>query len=180
MVATTTLIRLCAKTAFYIGFPTGLLFSILVILLALFPPAIIEFSFEDEIILGIFIGLVALVPISSGYYLWKSGRKIKEYLDLDYSTFKTSLFYTFYVNIRLLILFVFVIIIAGITYGYVIENNISDALLTQIGISLGISFLLFITATLLGTLTTGILTVQISRIILSAAKADLSLIEYSK
>jgi hypothetical protein len=179
MLASTQINKLSAKTAFYVGFPIALLFSAAAILILFFPPSTLNISFQDEYIFWFIIGFLAVIPMASGYYLWKAGKKIKNYLDNDYSTIKSSFYFTIRVNFRLFNLLSFIIISSAITYGWQMDN-LQESFFIQIGIIVAIIGGVFSVSTFIGTLTTGLLTVQIIKILIASANADLSLPDYAK
>jgi len=178
MIATTQLNRLSAKSAFYVGFPIALLFSAVTILTLFFAPAEINVSVPDDHVLYFWVGFLALIPMISGYFLWKSGKKIKYYLDQDYSTLQSSFYFTARVNFRIFLWLAFIIVTAGALYNWQL-NQFSQIEYTQTAIALSVMAATLFITTIIGTFTTGLLTVQIVKIIITSAKADLSLNEYA-
>jgi len=177
MIATTQLNRLSAKSAFYVGFPIVLLFSSLTMLAMFFAPAEMNISIPDDM-LYFWVGFLAFIPVISGYLLWKSGKKIKYYLDRDYSTLQSSFYFTSRVNFRIFLWLSFILLVAGSLYNWQL-NQFSQIDYTQTAIALSITAAILFTATIIGTFTTGLLTVQIVKILITSAKADLSLPEYA-
>ena len=178
MIATTQLNRLSAKSAFYVGFPIALLFSTATILALFFAPAEMNISIPDDHVLYFWSGFLGSIPIISGYFLWKGGKKIKYYLDRDYSTLQSSFYFTARVNFRIFLWLSFIIIAAGTLYNWHL-NQFSQIEYTQAVVALSIMVATLFTTTVIGTFTTGLLTVQIVKILITSAKADLSLSEYA-
>jgi hypothetical protein len=178
MIATTQLNRLSAKSAFYVGFPIALLFSTITILALFFAPAEMNISLPDDDVLYFWVGFLAFIPIISGYFLWKGGKKIKYYLDRDYSTLQSSFYFTARVNFRIFLWLSFVIVAAGALYNWRL-NQFYQIEYRQTAIALSITATTLFTTTVIGTFTTGLLTVQIIKILITSAKADLSLSEYA-
>lgn len=182
MVATKTLIRLCAKSAFYVGFPIGLLLIGTGVFFCIYFSDELVFILPKEYIIGIISIIGALLLIVFGRLLWKAGSRIKNYLDRDYPTIKASFLYTFHVSVRLFIFIFFLFIGCYAIYFWQLNQleNILPEQTRQIGICLGIIFSGFVAITIIGTLTTGLITMLIAKIVTTAASADLSLMEYAE
>lgn len=179
MVATKTLIRLCSKSAFYVSFPIGLLFVAFGVFCCIYYSEYLIFLMPEEYIIAVASILGVLMLLVFGRLLWKTGSKIKRYLDNDYPTLKASFLHTLYVHTRLFLFATFIFMACYGVYFWQL-NQLENILLEQIVIGLVLILSAFFSFTLIGTFTTGIITMLIAKIMTTAANADLSLMEYAE
>jgi hypothetical protein len=159
--------KIGSKSALLIGLPIGILFSIFVLIITLFP--MIDFGimfiggqiFWNPIIWG---GLIPLVFI---FLLWNSGKKIDSNLRKNFSKIKTSFLFTIYINIRLFSLIGLLFIIGAFLNHQ--ELNNTSSIMNIIGISLVITILTFIVATIITTFTIGLGIIKLTSRKISAA-----------
>ena len=160
--------RIGSWTAVLIGTPIGLAFAFLAFFLSLFPPF-------DMILFATGGGLIwhpivfaLIIPMTFMTLLWLAGKKIKTYLDKDYSVIKTSFLFTININKWLFGLILILFLISGL---FLTKPSIDR--FTSVWVGVVFSIIIFLYSTIITTFTIGLLIVNIAKNKIYSARADL-------
>jgi hypothetical protein len=151
--------RIGSWTALLIGLPVGIIFSITVLYVSMFPPLDYALAliggklFWHPIIWG------GLIPLSFAFLLWTGGKKIKTHFDKNYSTLKSSFIFTLHVNSRLFGLLLLIFVIGGLFFNIIQDGSFSDISFVAVGLTI----FTFIAATVFTTVTIGLLIVTVTK-----------------
>lgn len=156
---TTSADKIGSKISLLVGLPIGTIFSLTVLVISLFP--MLDFGLAT-IGGGLFwfpIIWAGLIPITFIFLLWTAGKKIKGHLDKNYSIIKASFLFTLFVNSWLFGLILLIFIIGGLFF-----NPSKTFSLSNISVlAVVLTILTFITATVLTSVTIGLLIVTITK-----------------
>lgn len=168
--------KVIAKISLLIGLPFALLcIAAVVTYLVLFPvPQELVFTEFDQYIIPAVIAVVLL--IGSIISIRSAGKRLHGYVEREYSLFKSGQLFSFYVGSRLL--FLVLILFAGIVY---ITNfwHTDPLFVEHVAWAIAVLLASFASVSFLGGVTIGIAASHAAKIIITSAKADLSLPEYA-
>ena len=169
--------NLIAKIALLIGLPCGILLMIGGVLALLYYPITVALTHTeyDVYLLPITWGVV--LTLAFIILIWKGGKKMKTYIEKEYSLLKSGFLYTLYISIRLF----FIVLVLGAALVAVKNDWWTNAdILPNLYIALSITVAFFSLSLFLVTFTIGIMTALAAKIIVTSANADLSLSDYAR
>ena len=145
-------------TAILIGTPIGLIFSFFAFLLSLLPPFDMILFTTGGGLMWHPIVFALIIPLTFMTLLWFSGKKIKSYLDKDYSLIKASFIFTININKWLFGLILTLFIISGLFFTRPTIDKY-----TSVWVGVVFSIVTFLLSTLITTFTVGLLIVNITK-----------------